>query len=60
MKKQWKGPELRSNDLILQHDNAPAYEVLSIKKFLAQNLIIEMEYPSYSPDFVLNDFCFQK
>jgi hypothetical protein len=38
-----KRPEL--NDWILQHDNASAHEVLSVKQFQAQKCIIEMEHP---------------
>jgi hypothetical protein len=30
--------------------------VLSVKQFLAQKLITEMEHPSYSPDLAQNDF----
>jgi hypothetical protein len=38
---------LRPNDWILHHDNAPAHKALSVKQFLAQKLINEMENPSY-------------
>jgi hypothetical protein len=48
--------ELWPNNLILHHNNAPAYKVLSVKQFLAQKLIIEMKHPSCSPDLALNDF----
>jgi hypothetical protein len=50
-----KRPELWS-DWILHHDNAPANKVLSAMLFLAQKSITEMEHPSYSSDFVPNDF----
>jgi hypothetical protein len=45
-----KGVELWPNDWILHHDNASAYKALSVKQFLAQKLISEMEHPPYSPD----------
>jgi hypothetical protein len=32
------------------------YKVLSVKQFLAQKSITEMEHPPNSPDLVLNDF----
>jgi hypothetical protein len=41
-------PELWPNDWILHHDNAPAHKMLSVKQFLVQKLITEMEY---SPPF---------
>jgi transposase len=47
-----KRPELWPNNWILHHNNAPAHEALSVKQFLAQKLITEMEYPPYSPDLV--------
>jgi hypothetical protein len=49
-------PKLWHNDWILHHDNASAHKVLSVKQFLGQKLITEMEHPSYSPDLALNDF----
>jgi hypothetical protein len=51
-----KRPEFRPNIRILHHNNVPANKVLSIKKFLAQKLTTEIEYPTHSPDFTLNDF----
>jgi hypothetical protein len=39
-----KRPELWSNDWILHHDNAPAEKVLSVKEFLAQKSINEIEH----------------
>jgi hypothetical protein len=35
-------------DWILHHDNAPAHKTLSVKQFLAQKSIAEMEHPPYS------------
>jgi hypothetical protein len=55
-----KRPELWSNDWIFYHDNAPGHKVLSVKQFLAQKSITEMDHPFYSPDLAPNDFCFQK
>jgi hypothetical protein len=49
-------PELWPKDWVIHSDNAPVHKVLSIKQFLAQKLITELEHPSYSPDFALNDF----
>jgi transposase len=43
-------PELWPNDSILLHDNAPAHKALSVKQFLAQKWITEMEHPPCSPD----------
>jgi histone-lysine N-methyltransferase SETMAR len=48
--------EIWSNGWILLHENAPAHKALSVKYFLAQKLITEMEHPPYSPDLALNDF----
>jgi transposase len=50
-----KRPELWPNDWILHYDNAPAHKALSVKKFLAQKSITEMEHPPYSPDLAPND-----
>jgi len=36
--------------------NAPAHKTISVKEFLAQKLITEKEYPSYSPDMDPNNF----
>jgi hypothetical protein len=44
-----KRPELWPNDWILHHHNAPAHKALSVKQFLAQKSITEMEHPTYSP-----------
>jgi hypothetical protein len=38
-----------------QHDNAPAHKVLSVKQFLTQKSITEVEHPPYSPDLAQND-----
>jgi hypothetical protein len=54
--KQWKGPELCPCDWFLYHDNAPAHKVLSVRQFLAQKSITEMENPPFSPYLALNDF----
>jgi hypothetical protein len=35
---------------------ASTHKALSVKQFLAQKSITEMEHPSYSPDLVPNDF----
>jgi hypothetical protein len=51
-----KGPEYWPNDWILLHVNAPAHDALSVKQFLAQKLITEMEHPLRSPDSTPNDF----
>jgi hypothetical protein len=51
-----KRPELWPNNWILYHDNAPANKALSVKQFLVQKCINEVEHPSYSPDLALNDF----
>jgi hypothetical protein len=48
-------PELWPVIKILHYDNAPAPKVLSIKQFLAQKSITEMEHPPYNPDLALND-----
>jgi fatty acid-binding protein DegV len=40
-----KRPERCSNRLVLHHDNAPAHKALSVKNFLAQKSITEMEHP---------------
>jgi hypothetical protein len=36
-------PELWPNNWILTHDNAPPHKALSVKQFLAQKLISEIE-----------------
>jgi hypothetical protein len=51
-----KGPELWPSDWILHHDNAPAHKVLSVKQFLAQKSITEMEHPSCSSYLAPDDF----
>jgi histone-lysine N-methyltransferase SETMAR len=50
-----KTPELWPNDWILQQENAPAHKALSVKQFLAQKSITEMEHPPRSPNLALND-----
>ena len=41
---------------ILYHDNAPAHNALSVKRYLAKNNIPVMEHPPYSPDLAPCDF----
>jgi transposase len=53
-------PKLCPHDCLLHHNNAPAHKVLSVKQFLAQKLITEMEHPLYSPDLAPNDWLFPK
>jgi hypothetical protein len=48
--------ELCPNDWILHHDNAPVYKSLSVKQFLAQKSITEMEHTPCSSDLAHNDF----
>jgi hypothetical protein len=50
-----KRPERWLSDWILHHDTAAAQKVLSVKQFLAQKSITEMEHPPCSPDLALND-----
>jgi len=51
-----KWPELWSIDWILHHDNAPSHKALSVKEFMAQKSITELEHPPYFPDLAPNDF----
>jgi hypothetical protein len=51
-----KRPELWPKEWILHHDNAPAHKALTVKQFLAQKAITDMEHPAYFPDLALNDF----
>ena len=41
---------------ILHHDNAPAHNALSVKRYLAKNNIPVTEHPPYSPDLASCDF----
>ena len=41
---------------ILHHDNAPAHNALSVKRYLAKNNIPVMEHPPYFPDLAPCDF----
>ena len=41
---------------ILHHDSAPAYNALSVKRYLVKNNIPVMEHPPYSPDLAPCDF----
>jgi hypothetical protein len=43
-------------DCFLYHDDAPAHKTISVKQFLAQKSITEMEHTPYFPHFVANDF----
>jgi histone-lysine N-methyltransferase SETMAR len=43
-------------NLILHHNNAPAHKDLTVKQFLVQKSVTEMDYPPYSPDLAPNDF----
>jgi hypothetical protein len=49
-------PELLPTDRIVHHDDAPAHKELSVKQFLPQKSIIEMEHPLCSHDLAPNDF----
>jgi hypothetical protein len=51
-----KMPEIWSNDWILHHDNASTHKAFSVRQFLAQKSITEMEHPPCSPDSAPNDF----
>jgi hypothetical protein len=51
-----KRPELWPNVWILHHENAPAHKALSVKQFLAQKSITEVEHIPYFPDLVPNGF----
>jgi transposase len=51
-----KRPELWPNDGIIHHDSAPAHKALSVKQFLDQKLITEMEHPPCSHDLAPNEF----
>jgi hypothetical protein len=50
-----KRPEHWPNDLILHHDNAPAHKTLSVKQFLVQKSITEVEHPPCSVHVSPND-----
>ena len=50
-------PDMWKNaSLILHHDNAPAHNALSLKRYLAKNNIPVMEHPPYSTDLAPCDF----
>ena len=52
-----KRPEkLRINSWFLLHYNAPAYQPLLAKDFLAQNNVTTLENPPYSSDLAAGDF----
>jgi len=46
----------KNSSWILHHDNAPAHNALSLKRYLAKNNIPVMEHPPYSPDLAPCDF----
>jgi transposase len=48
-------PELRPNNWIFRHKNDSRHKTLSVKQFLAQKSINEMEQPPFSPDLAPND-----
>jgi hypothetical protein len=54
-----KRHELWPNNSIFQHDNTPVHKALSVKHFLAQKSIVEIEHTSCSHYVAQND-CFQK
>jgi len=45
-----------ADDWVLQHGNAPAYTVLSIRELLARKNIPVLPHPPYSPDLAPCDF----
>jgi transposase len=49
-----KRSEIWPNDWILHHDNAPAHKAFSVKQFLVQKSITELEHPPSSPDLAPN------
>jgi hypothetical protein len=50
-----KRPKLWPNCRIVRHDYATAHKALSVKQFLAQKSITEMEHPPSSHDLAQND-----
>jgi len=46
----------KNSSWILHHNNAPAHNVLSVKRYLAKNNIPVMEHLPYFPDLALCDF----
>jgi hypothetical protein len=51
-----KRPELWPNDCIFHHDSAPCHSAPSVKQFVAQKLITEVEHLPCSPALAPNDF----
>ena len=51
-----KRPELWRNGWVLQQDNAPARNALSVKQFLANKNIVVLKHSPYSPDLAPCDF----
>jgi histone-lysine N-methyltransferase SETMAR len=48
--------ELWPDAWILHHDNAPAYDALAVREFLAKKSIMKLDHPLYSPDLAPCDF----
>jgi len=46
----------RNQNLIIHHDNAPAYRSFKVSQFLAKNNMTVIPYPPYSPDLAFCDF----
>jgi len=52
-----KSPEkLRTNNLFLLHNNAPAHRPVLVKDILAKNNVTTLEHPKYSHDLAAADF----
>jgi hypothetical protein len=49
-------PELWPDAWILHHDDAPAYDALAIREFLAKKSILKLDHALYSPDLAPYDF----
>jgi hypothetical protein len=51
-----KRSKLWPNNCVPNNHNAPAHKALSVKQFMAQNSVTEMEHSPYSPALVPNNF----
>jgi histone-lysine N-methyltransferase SETMAR len=51
-----KRPELWPNYWTLHYEHVPANKALSVKHFLAEKSITEIEHPPYYPDLAPYDF----
>lgn len=51
-----KRPELWKNEFILHQDNAPPYNVLTVKQYLIAKNVTVLKNPPYSPDLASCDF----